>query len=245
MEMKQKAISVKSLQKQIEQLNNRLVQSERINVSGIMLSAIVHDINRALTNILGTAGIRLLEETIDDSVREDFERIKLSAQTCREIINNLISFVKTEFRLTKTDIHKLIDLCVDLCQYQLVSSKIEVVRNYDKNIPLVNISMSDMQHAIINLILNSVDAVSENGRVMISTDYLKKSKKITITVSDNGGGIPRENIPNIFTQFFTTKSQRMGLGLTIADRIIKKHNGFIDVKSEINKGSSFKITLPI
>ncbi|OGS46267.1 MAG: hypothetical protein A2539_02755 [Elusimicrobia bacterium RIFOXYD2_FULL_34_15] len=242
--MKQASVSVKSLQKQIQQLNEKLIQSERMNISGIMLSSITHDLNRALTNILGTVGIQLLQESKDNSVREDLERIKLSAQTCREIINNLLNFARAEFHLTKTNLHQLIDLCLDLCQYQLVSSKIEVIKNYSKNMFPVNISISYMEYVFINLILNAVDAVQENGRITITTDYSKKSNRITIKISDNGCGISEKNISNIFKPFFTTKSQRMGLGLAMADRIVKKHNGLIKVESKADKGSSFIIELP-
>jgi signal transduction histidine kinase len=95
----------------------------------------------------------------------------------------------------------------------------------------------------MNVIQNAFDAVNENGKVTLN--YYKRGKSLTIEVADNGKGITPENQKKIFDLYFTTKKDGNGLGLSISQKIIAQHNGTISINSEINKGTIFKITLPL
>jgi len=115
--------------------------------------------------------------------------------------------------------------------------------HFQKNLPMVKIDVSQINLAISNLIINSIQAVSERGEIHLFTRSSKKN--VFIVIRDNGTGISKEHLPRIFDFMFSTKPSGSGLGLSIAKKIISDHHGEITVRSEVNRGSTFKIRLPL
>jgi len=124
---------------------------------------------------------------------------------------------------------------------QLKNAKIDT--HFQKNLPLMKIDVSQFNLAISNLIINSIQAVSERGEIHLYTR--SSGKNVFIVIKDNGIGIPKENLEKIFDFMFSTKPTGSGLGLSIAKKIISDHQGEITVESEVNKGSIFRIRIPI
>ena len=124
---------------------------------------------------------------------------------------------------------------------QIKNARIET--HLQKKLPMLKIDVSQFNLAISNLLINSIQAVSEKGEIHLFTRGSKKN--IFIIIQDNGLGISREHLPKIFDFMFSTKPTGSGLGLSIAKKIISDHHGEITVKSEVNKGTVFKIRIPL
>jgi signal transduction histidine kinase len=121
------------------------------------------------------------------------------------------------------------------------NAKIET--HFQKKLPLVKIDVSQFNLALSNLIVNSIQAVSEKGEIHLFTRGSKKN--VFVILKDNGVGISKENLPRIFDFMFSTKPMGSGLGLSITKKIISDHHGEISVKSEVNRGSTFRIRIPL
>jgi signal transduction histidine kinase len=115
--------------------------------------------------------------------------------------------------------------------------------HFQKTFPPLKMDVSQFNLAISNLLVNSIQAVSEKGEIHLLTRGSKKN--VFVVLKDNGVGISKENLPKIFDFMFSTKPTGSGLGLSIAKKIISDHHGEISVKSEVNKGSVFKIRIPL
>ena len=124
---------------------------------------------------------------------------------------------------------------------QMKNARMEV--HFQKKLPLVKVDVSQINLAISNLLINSVQAVSERGEIHLFTRASKKN--VFIIIQDNGEGISKDHLPKIFDFMFSTKPMGSGLGLSIAKKIISDHHGDITVRSEVNKGTTFRIRLPL
>ena len=124
---------------------------------------------------------------------------------------------------------------------QMKNARIET--HFQKKLPLLKMDVSQISLAVSNLLINSIQAVSEKGEIHLFTRGSKKN--IFIVLEDNGGGISKENLPKIFDFMFSTKPMGSGLGLSIAKKIVSDHHGEITVKSEMNRGSIFRIRIPV
>jgi signal transduction histidine kinase len=124
---------------------------------------------------------------------------------------------------------------------QMKNARIET--HFQKKLPLLKLDVSQINLAISNLLINSIQAVSEKGEIHLSTRGSKKN--VFIVIEDNGCGISKEHLARIFDFMFSTKPMGSGLGLSIAKKIISEHHGEVFVKSEVNKGSIFRVRIPI
>jgi signal transduction histidine kinase len=126
--------------------------------------------------------------------------------------------------------------------------QIQVVKNYAEDLPPISVDREQIKQVFLNVLLNAVDATPENGEITVKTRSFMKpggESYVQIEFTDNGCGIPEEFLEDIFNPFFSTKSKGSGLGLSISHQIIQDHRGYIDVESQVNKGSSFFINLPL
>jgi len=124
---------------------------------------------------------------------------------------------------------------------------LKIVTDYDPAVPLLELDEKKLKQVFINLVMNAEYAVHKNGTITIATRFNRGKNQISIRISDTGHGIKEENLPRIFDPFFTTKptGEGTGLGLSVSYGIIRKHGGDISVESELGKGSTFTVTLPV
>ena len=190
-----------------------------------------------------------MENQMDlDFIRKDFndlmkynmdgiERIKNIVQQLRSFSYSMVN------DLSEEDVNNIIEETLTLV-YSEVKYKADIIKNYGK-LPLVECNFGELKQVFVNIFLNAVQAITENGQIIIDTFSLKDY--IFIRIADNGCGISNENIKKIFDPFYTTKSigNGTGLGLWICMSIIKKHEGLLNVTSEIGKGTMFEIKIPI
>jgi signal transduction histidine kinase len=146
------------------------------------------------------------------------------------------------------DINTILDGMILLVSTETKKKRVNILRSYASDLPPVQIDREQIKQVFLNILLNAVQATSANGKITVKTrSFIKPGGEpyIQIEFTDTGCGIASEHIEEIFNPFFTTKSAGSGLGLSISHQIIQDHRGYIDVQSQLDKGSSFFINLPV
>lgn len=230
--------------KNLHEKQAQLVEAQKLASIGILAAGIAHEINNPLTSVLTFSNL-LLEQMPEDDPRR--ERLKLMAREtmrARTIVRQLLSFAKERpLKLVKTNINCPINEMVETLIAQDAFKGIEVTLDLAENLPEITADPVKIEQVVLNILLNSIHAITPPGRIEISTRA--SDRHIEIVVSDTGCGIPEEHIGMVFDPFFTTKTKGTGLGLAVSYGIIKKHGGDIEVRSTVDKGSTFIVRLPI
>jgi len=202
------------------------------------------DINEKLINI-----DKLKKEYYFDDAYEGLSQtlmdIRIGAERTIEIVKGLRNFSRVDKgEWILADVHEGIDASLLLLKNKY-KNRIEVIKNYDKNLPKIECLPGKLNQAIINIINNAIDAIPEKGKIFINTEI--KNINIFVKIKDTGMGISTEVKKHIYEPFFTTKEvgKGVGIGLSITYGIIKDHNGKININSEINEGTEFIIQLPV
>jgi signal transduction histidine kinase len=227
---------------------------------GILFASLAHEMGTPLNIILGRA--EYLLDKLDDEKpdRSDLEVIIKQANKITNLIRKFLDYARDiPSRKTPCDMNGLIDETLTLLHSELRSRHINLKKNLTEGLPPVYIDSAAMQQALMNILMNSIQAMEEKGEVSIKTctsnsPHLGLDRKpseggenfLKIEVIDTAGGIPDEIIDEIFKPFFTTKKdgEGTGLGLTIVKEIIKDHCGHISVESKVGEGTKFTIFLP-
>jgi two-component system NtrC family sensor kinase len=238
-------------------LDEQLIQSQKLASIGELSAGVAHEINNPLAVIGEEAGWLqdLLKRNIknanladqpefEDSLRE----IVVQTGRCREITHKLLSFArKMDSVIKDVPVNELIDEVVGMRQREAYLNNVAFEKEYDPALPAVFSDPSLLRQVLLNIINNAVDALPKGGKVIIRTTPGEADDSVRIDISDTGIGIPREHLAKIFDPFFTTKPQGKGtgLGLSICHGIIQKLGGTISVESEVGKGTTFSIKLPL
>ncbi|MEW6527520.1 MAG: [Fe-Fe] hydrogenase large subunit C-terminal domain-containing protein [Spirochaetota bacterium] len=233
--------------KDLMDTKNALIQSEKLASLGRMASGIAHEINNPLTGVLSYASL-LLEDLKDSDFEEDLHIIIKETLRCREIVKGLLNFAReTKSEKALANINEIIDSALSILQNHMSFRSITIVRHLDTAVPLMMLDSNHMRSVINNLAENAAHAMPDGGTITVSTQYDNANNAVIIKVADTGCGISEENINKIFDPFFTTKPQGKGtgLGLAVVFGIIRQHDGTINVESEVGKGTTFTITLPV
>lgn len=233
----------------------QLIQAGKLAGIGQLAAGIAHEINNPLSGVLGYAK-RLMKKAADEELKtipafESFPKeMKLivdSALRCKKIIEGLLLFSRTsETQSTNVNINEVIDESLVLFGNQLTSHNIELNKFLNPNIATIKANHTQIQQVFTDIIINAMQAMPEGGILTILTRPVNSSA-VEIEFTDTGEGIPEENLTKIFEPFFTTREpgKGTGLGLYMIYRILQDHRGRIDVKSEVGKGTTFTITLPV
>ncbi|MBA4373193.1 MAG: hypothetical protein C0402_10075 [Thermodesulfovibrio sp.] len=230
-------------------LRDQLYNSYKLASIGQLVSGVAHEINNPLTGILGFSEL-LLMRVKDEAFRKELEKIYKSAERCKVIVEGLLCFSRQQKPHRSLEyINDVLDKTIDLRTYWLKSKGVSITREYQET-PLVYIDVQQIQHAILNILMNAEQAIHSCGRpaqVVIRTAFDSEGKKIVIGISDNGRGIPEHVRGRIFDPFFTTKpvGEGSGLGLSMTYGIITEHGGTVRVESTDGEGSTFIIELPV
>jgi len=238
--------------KQLETKQEQLLQSRKMASIGTFTSGIAHELNNPLNNISLTAE-SLMEDFTEMTKEEASEmmmEILAQADRASQVVKNLLEFSRTERPvLLELSINEVLDRTIKLIKNQIMVTGIHLKRENSKNLPLIQGRNQDLQQVFINILLNSIQAMKDLSGENIITILTGPGPDgyIRIDFSDTGIGIKPENMKHIFDPFFTTKpvGRGTGLGLSLVYGIIRTHGGYVEVKSEINKGTTFSIYLPI
>src|SRR5208283_2205372 len=233
---------VKERTTQLEQAQAQLVKSERLAAIGELAGMVGHDLRNPLAGIKNAAYYLKKKGATcpEGQAKEMLEIIDKAIDHSNKIINDLLDYAR-EIHLEPTECapRTLVDEAVRMIQ---VPDRIQIV-NHILGETWFKVDADKMMRVFINLIKNAIEAMPEKGTLEITSHQTKD--KLEIAFADTGMGIPEETLPKIFAPLFTTKAQGMGFGLAICKRIIESHGGTISVKTAVNKGTTFTITLPI
>lgn len=231
-----------------EQAELQIMKSERLAMIGRLAAGVAHEINNPLGGILLYSHLMLEELSPDDSRREGLEKIVRETDRCTKIVRGLLDFARPSE--PKVEIGKLEDVVKSvllLVEKQPLFQNIVVEKRFDLNVPVIPFDKSQMQQVFINIILNAAESMEGEGELLTEVKLSDEGKYVEAKFADSGHGIPEENFEKLFEPFFTTKrhGNGTGLGLSISYGIVKKHGGTIEVRSEVGKGSTFTVKLPV
>jgi len=228
----------------------KIMESERLAVIGQLAAGVAHELNNPLQGIVAYS--HLLREKEGErggnGSKAWVEKIVTQADRCATIVRGLLDFARPRTPVTKpTAVKALVEGCVALVEDQALFHNIEVVRQFGADVPEVVVDPSLMQQVFMNLIINAAEAMPDGGRLLLTTRVDPAEKMVEVEVSDTGHGIARADLDRIFDPFFTTKAvgHGTGLGLAISFGIVKEHHGTISVESEVGKGTTFSVRLPL
>jgi signal transduction histidine kinase len=227
------------------QLEQQLLQSEKLSSIGLLAAGVAHEVNTPLAGISSYAQMLLQQTSDEDPRRRLLEKIHHQTVRASGIVNNLLNFSRTgDAQLGEVDVNRVLDDTLQLLEPQLRRAPFEVVRNYGRDLPPAWGNASKLQQVFMNLVLNASDAMPGGGRLTINTRAVDSS--LVVDFRDTGTGIAPENIARIYDPFFTTKEvgQGTGLGLALSYGIIQEHGGRIFVESRQGEGTHFTIKLP-
>ncbi|UCF65455.1 MAG: response regulator [bacterium] len=244
---------------ELKKIQQQLLQTQKLESIGLMASGIAHDFNNILAAIIPNAELIKISTEEKNPNYKRAEIIERSAHRASEIAQRLLTFTRQSDHRNYEPIYlnKVIEDSLDLLEHS-IADKIEIVKNFESDLRLINADEAQVQQIIMNLLLNAADAMPNGGKIEINTENFKISEfyqigsldpgeYVRLVIKDNGSGIPLEIMSKIFDPFFTTKDigKGTGLGLSVVYGIVKGLNGHIEVFSKIEEGTHFDIYLPV
>ncbi|MGI2335256.1 MAG: PAS domain S-box protein [Dehalogenimonas sp.] len=241
----------KRRQRALEQreLRDKAEMSSRLAAIGEMAAGIAHEINNPLTGVHGFSELLMERKELPDDVMESLRIIYDGSERVKDIVKRMLTFSRqSEPTRSSIDIHQLLDNTLALRSYVLNTSNVEVIKDYDLDLPWIPVDAGQLQQVFLNLIINAEYAIKKAqrpGKLVIKTENV--DGQVQISISDDGIGMSEATISKLFQPFFTTKEpgEGTGLGLSVSRAIVLEHGGTITASSTLNQGTSFKIKLPI
>jgi len=235
-------------QKLKEYAKKKIMESERLALIGQLSANVAHEINNPLQGIVTYASLALERQTFDEKSRSNIQKIVTQANRCRDIIRGLLDFSRHKNPdKALCNINTLLTGCISLIENQAIFHNIEITSNLDPSLPMIIVDPSQVERVFLNLIINAAEAMEGSGKLTITTTMNAKTRCIDVDVKDTGPGITDENLEKIFDPFFTTKEtgHGVGLGLAISHGIVNEHGGSLTVETELGKGTTFTVSLPL
>lgn len=229
-----------------EEMENQLRHSDRLAKIGQLTAGVAHELNEPLGNILGFAQLSAKTNNLSNQVHSDLDNIIKAALHAREIIKKLMFFSRqTPPREMNVYLNRLIEDVMYLFGARCAKNGITVIKSLCHNLPAIKADISQLQQVFTNVVINAIQAMPDEGELIIETIFDQQS--VYLIVTDSGVGMEAETLKQIFLPFFTTKDvkQGTGLGLSVAHGIVQAHGGNIEVESRIGHGTKFKICFPL
>lgn len=231
----------------LRQNNEQMVQTEKLTALGTLTSGVAHELNNPLNNISTSCQILLEEmDNVSDYHKELLRAVEEQVSKARDIVGSLLEFARQrEFELRPEDLRNVVDEAIKLLRGEIPSS-VEVRVAIPPGLVLV-MDKAHMVQALLNLVLNGVQAMESGGVLTIYASRHDKADQVEIVVQDSGPGIPPKVLPRIFDPFYTTKEvgRGTGLGLSITYGVVERHHGHIQAESPPSGGAKFILTLPV
>jgi len=243
---------VKKAAAELEATQKQLFQAEKLAALGKLSAGIAHEIRNPLTSIKILIHSLADPGATESSREKDLNVIESEIERVNKIIRQFLDFARPRPpSLEPVDARKLIEETLALVGYEIESQGVQLQQEDEGGLPPVAMDREQMKQVLLNLILNALQAMPQGGRLRIQTSLRaseeggKTKRAVEIRVQDTGEGVPAEIQGKIFEPFFSTKEEGIGLGLSVAQRIVEEHGGTIRVASAEGGGTVFSITLPL
>lgn len=230
-------------------MEQQLLIAGKLASIGELAAGVAHEINNPLTAIMGYAQLLTEDDNLPDNVKEDLGKIYSQSQRAARIVQNLLTFARNYTPEKNTiDLNNLILKTLELRVYEHKVGNIQVVTRLQPDLPGILADEHQIQQVLMNVIINAEQAVTANrkaGKITIVTS--QTDDKVRISIADDGPGIAKDLLDRLFDPFFTTKDvgQGTGLGLSVCHGIVTNHGGRIYAESDVGKGATFIIELPV
>jgi PAS domain S-box-containing protein len=245
-----------------KKLQGQLFQSQKMESIGVLAGGIAHDFNNILSAILGHAELLHEFSNLDATAKQRVKIIEGSSRKAGQMVSKLLSFARQgSFESAPLSLNNVIRDTMELIERMLAKKKITINMEIDPTLPPVSGDSNQLEQVVMNLVVNAGDAMPSGGTLTIATTrvslerdeadrihpLLTPGKYVVMRISDTGMGIPEEIRDRIFDPFFTTKGpgKGTGLGLAMVYGIVKEHRGVINLRSQLGKGTTFEIYLPV
>lgn len=248
--LRQTQIELKARMDAQRAAENRLIQAAKLAAVGEMAAGIAHELNNPLTTVTGFTELILEDLPADAPNRTELEMVQREARRATDVVRRLLDFSRQGERIrTRADLNEIVEDVIALTAHLIQTSGVQLILELGGDIPWVSVDRNQMKQVLLNLIHNALQAMPNGGSLYLSTETRAREGRswVVISVRDTGSGISAEDRERIFEPFFTTKGERggTGLGLSVTYGIVTDHGGVIDVESELEKGSTFTVWLPL
>jgi signal transduction histidine kinase len=231
----------------------KMSQMDRLSALGRLTAGIAHEINNPLSIISNYIQVLVRDVKVHPDTQKDLKVIQEEIDRASGIIRGLLNFsAKSITEKSTVWVNDILQKTLGLVKFELKRLNIELVEQYDQDLPLIFGNPTHLQQAFLNILLNSAESMTQGGKLTVVTRQKRSiagfsaASSIEISIADTGRGIDKKYLDEIFDPFFTVKGYRKGtgLGLSITYGIVKEHGGSIDLSSKLGKGTAVKITLP-
>jgi signal transduction histidine kinase len=227
---------------ELRQAQRQLLQSGKLATIGQMSAGIAHELNTPLTYIMGN--VELLRAQVPDGAdREMLDSIARGAERIKILVQRLLTFSRPAAEApVPLDVNALVERSLEFCHYQILRAGVQVQRRLAPSLPPVCGVASEIETALINLVVNALQAMGDGGRLTVTT---AAAPDVQVSIADTGPGIPEEAQAKVFEPFFTTKGPHggTGLGLSTVLMAVERHHGRVEFETTA-AGTTFRITLP-
>jgi len=236
----------------------KTVQAEKLASVGLLAAGIAHEINNPLTGVLTFAHLVRVKLPEGSAEAEDMDIIIRETKRCAGIIRRLLDFAREKKpEISRGDLNTVIRETIQFVEHQAGFQNVVFAVELDPQLPAISMDPNQLKQVIMNLVVNARDAMGERGRLAVRSRRSpslfsaglghRAVPAVELTFTDTGCGIPAEDLTKIFDPFFTSKEpgKGVGLGLSVGYSIVKAHGGTIDVESEVGRGTTFRIVLPV
>jgi signal transduction histidine kinase len=249
-EFSELAMAINYMMHELIRRQQLLVHSHKLKAVGTLTAGVAHELNNPINNIMLTAA------DLEERYRElpDAERLEMvhdlvsESDRARDIVRNLLDFAReSEVEVSPLDVEDIVTETLQLASNQIKLAGVRVRGEVEENLPAIYGDRHQLTQVFLNLVLNALDAMAGGGVLTITAEKADDGNFVDLAFADTGVGIPEKYLDSIFDPFFSSKknAKGTGLGLSVSLGIVKQHGGDIRVTSEVGKGATFTVSLPI
>jgi len=243
------AASINSMAEALKRIQERLLQAERLAAVGELSSYIAHNIRNPLASIRSSAQAALEDAEVSEEIRVTLKGIVGTVDHLKQWVHNFLFALKPITpTLALSDLNRVITEALDVVRPIIEAKRIDVEMNLDTTLPLAPLDEGYLEQALVSLLTNACDATPPGKTISITSRLIQEGERpwaISVDLDDDGGGIPPDLLQKVFTPYFTTKSDGVGLGLTMAQKIVSSHSGSLIVSNRPEGGTTVQILLPL
>jgi len=225
----------------LKKAEERLILAERLSSLGELTAGVAHELRNPLAGIKINTQILSRKKDLPEMEKKLLKSTEEGIEKIQKIVDDMLHFAKPKAsHFKEEEINEVVEKSLAILQTKLKKGNITSVFERAQGLPRLRIDIHQIQQVLINLMLNSIQAMEKGGTLTIRT-FSENEGRVVVEMRDTGVGIPKPHLKKIFDPFFTTKSEGTGLGLSITLKILEKHGAAIDVVSEEGTGSIFTI----